>query len=118
MVCDRHEVADCFVTREGVRIRTIFLFDIFESRDDESKVPLCKTFHKLASFVYSKPKQVVPQVVFNEGPKIGTRNKIDIQHHHIVRSSVQPSQVSPSVELPRPFRRLKWGENEMDVDVG
>lgn len=104
--------------REGIGIYTIPLVGIFESGDDKGKVPLYKTFHKLASFVHSQSKQVGPQVVLNEGPKIGTGKKIDIQHHHKIRSRIQPSQVSPSVELPRSFRHLERGENEMDVDKG
>jgi hypothetical protein len=86
----------------------------------KGKVPPYKPFHKPANFrvVHPQSKEVILQVVFDERPEIGARNEIDVQHHHEVRSRVQPSQVSPSVELPRPFRHSERGENEMDVDVG
>ena len=119
MVCDKRELADRLVTGEGFGIRAIFLPGILESGNDKSEVPLHEPFHKRASFhVSSQPMQVSLQVVFNERSKIGAGNEIDIQHHHKLGSSIQPSQVSPSVELSRSFRHLEWGENEMDVDVG
>lgn len=120
MICNKHEATDRLVTREGFRIHAILLPGILESRDDKGKVPLYKPFHELASVrvIHSQSKEVILQVALDERPKIGTRNKIDIQHHHKVRACVQASQISPSVELPRSFRRLERGENKMDVDVG
>ena len=113
-------MTDRLVAREGLGIHTILLLGILESRDDKGKAPLHKPFHKHASLhvIRSQSKQMNLQVVFYERPEIGTGNKINIQHHHKTCSGVQPSQVSPSVELPRPFRYLEWGENEMDVDIG
>ena len=120
MICEKHEVADRLVTREGVRIRTILLPGILESGNHKGEVPLYKPFHEPASawVVRSQPKQVILQAVFDERPKVGTGKKIDVQHHNKVRSGVQPGQVSPCVELPRSFRHLEWRENEMDVDIG
>ena len=88
MICNKHEVADRLVTREGLGIRTIFLIGILESRDDKGKVPPHKSFHKCASFHVVQSEQVSLEVVSDERPKIGTGKEIDIQHHHKARSRV------------------------------
>ena len=120
MIYNEREAADRFVTREGLGICTTLLVGILESRDDKGKIPSHKPFHKYTSVhvFHSQPKPVSLELAFNERPEISTGNEIDIQHHHKFRSRVQPSQISPSVELPRPFRHLEWRENQMDVDVG
>ena len=117
---DKYEVADRLVMRECFRIQTVLLSGILESRYYEGEVPPYKLFHEFAGacIIRFRCTQMILQVVFYEGSKIGTGDEVHIQHRHEVGSRVQSSQVSPSVELPRSFRHLEWGENEVDVDVG
>lgn len=120
MICNKYEVADRLVMWEGFRIQTILLSGILESWYHKGEVPSYKAFHEFsgACIIRFRSTQVILQVVFYEGSKVGTGNEVHVQHHYKVGSRIQPSQISPSIELPRPLRQLEWGENEVDVDIG